>query len=241
MTDFNKCILVICTVAIVLIITMGCGAGGPAQVETTYTHPATPQDKTLIPLFIAEGQSNIAEYGSSLVRISFVEEFYRLTGIEPKVVNCAVGGTTIQEWQPGGDYFDDCLGYINWYIAQGDHYFAGVLVSIGETNARLAILYQYAEYLINNLKSYRNYYNEPLLPIVMMQLSVKHFMYASNYSWQSIQEQQLQAIGSLENAAIFQPQSWAVLSDHVHHDDASDIRAGKEFAVLMARLMGLVE
>lgn len=161
------------TVGLLVLIT-GCGRHHPFSPMAA----EMPHNQTILVI----GQSNnvrFERYGET----TFITA-YRNSSPSSKIIfiNCAVGGTSISQWQYGGELMNQCN--------TGGRVPTAILFYQGESDAALGTQ-NWNEQFTSAVTGFRKTFNSPKLPVIYAQIAVEDPMIFCPLSqWQDIQRQQ---------------------------------------------------
>ena len=208
----------------IILLTFGCSDGYSPYAQTV----AMQYTKGSTPLFIFAGQSQIDPNYSPLLQVAFIEEYERLNGVRPVVVNCAWGGTSIVSWQSGSYLMNRCADMVIAKLISKKFHVAGLAWSQGERDAEIWNTVFYPDQLRATLEEFRMYI--PGLPIVTPQIGIHSESFALREHWVAIQEAQAEVVISM-GGIIFETESFAVVEDDgIHNNGVTDWRIGEIIA-----------
>lgn len=152
------------------------------------------------------------------------------------LIPCAVGGTSINVWQPGGydnatktHPYDDML--VRLYEALKSGTLKGVIWLQGESDSSPEKASDYLKKLEALIHRLRSVVNNPLLPFVAGELG----QYKEAY--QNINKELAQLPKSVEYTAIATSEGLTDKGDQTHFDSRSAVEYGKRFAKKMKMLL----
>ncbi|SHF70045.1 protein of unknown function [Fodinibius roseus] len=162
------------------------------------------------------------------------------TTIKIGLIPCAVGGSSVTTWKPGGFHeqtqsypYDDCMKRSR--KAMEDGVLKGILWHQGasDSNARLAPPYK--DRLYNLVSRFRNDLNVPELPFIAGQLA--HFEKKPWDKWRTMVNQANASLAdSLSNTAFVSSRGLTDKGDLAHFDTRSSRELGKRYAEAYLRI-----
>jgi len=161
-----------------------------------------------IPIVIVAGQSNAVGFGQHTpspanpkiiwrgldfprgIGVSFAEAYLQRT-LQSKiiVVQCAVGGTSIEQWQPGSVLYEQCLQIVGQVKKEyPTSYIATILFWQGEADTQFLNI-PWADKFTNVVRAFRYDLQIKNLPVVFCQIH-NHAEESTYPSWAEIQKEQ---------------------------------------------------
>ena len=122
------------------------------------------------PINFDRALSGIKYPSGACLAASFADELARFTGKKVGLIPCADGGTSIEEWQPGGALFDHAL--MQSRLAKRISTFAGIIWHQGEDDGDTP-QNVYRERLINVMTTMRRELQCESAPVILGELSDK--------------------------------------------------------------------
>jgi hypothetical protein len=153
-------------------------------------------------------------------------------GMQVGLVPCAVGGTAINEWQPGETLFEETIRRAR--IAEADGALSGIIWHQGETDADRATG-GYRNRLLTVLRGFRGRLGQPRLPIVVGLLG--DFIVAARPDASRINNIIAGVAEELEATACVAAEGLIDKGDGLHFDAASARELGRRYARAMLPLL----
>lgn len=180
---------------------------------------------------IAQEPVNIYPNGRFSPSTSFANSIIKQTGLSNLrigLINCAVGGTSIEQWSSDGEYYRTCLRLVKQLMSLEKVVIDGVIWSQGESNT---ISKQAADNWLSLTKQlYENFkrdLNNNSLPFVFAQLG--YDIKSSKFPyWTYLQNIQPQLVG--ENIAMISTKDLSKNLDRIHFNTKSQIIIGERLA-----------
>jgi len=195
----------------IILLTMACGGYEPVERLANAK-----------PIYMQAGQSN----STPIYAPYLIDAFESATGA--KIINCALSATLIQQWQPGSPSFNFCVDLIRLNTMSGEYYLDGIIWGQGESNAVKGVTYLFSDLTLNTLNGFRHALGD--VRIVVPQIGIVEDGRVEAGDWELIQLAQLDAVAQLDDAFIFNTESFAVLEDWVHNDGDTDRLIGELIA-----------
>ena len=136
----------------------------------------------------------------------FARHLNAATGHSIGLIPCALGGSTISQWDPAGKIHGDSSlygGMINRIQSAGPENIKGLLWYQGESEAMRGLSETYEEKLLNFIDSFRKDINRPDLPVIIVQIG--RFLIqdlSMNSHWEVLRNSQLKVINERNNVYI---------------------------------------
>lgn len=168
--------------------------------------------------------------------LPFAVELYRRSGVPIGLIPCALGGTSMDQWNPefkdrGGDsLYGAALGRIN---AVGGKV-RGILWYQGEADASLKTVAGFEKKFENLVAAFRNDLNQPALPVYYVQIGRYVNDQLDKRYWNQVQELQRQMEAKLTNVSMAASVDLE-LDDQIHISTPELKRLGRRLALLAAR------
>jgi len=208
--------------------------------------PIESQDRDSIPnVFLFTGQDNTLweKAANPLNKYSTIRKDIKMQKIGPSygfskemarvmpdktiglVVN-AKGGTSIEEWEPGGAFYNEAINQVKKAMKHG--VLKGIIWHQGEANSRK--YKQYMPKIIALIKALRTDLNAPNLPFVAGQLSGDKPI-RNNFNTMI-----LELPNTVKHTGVVTTEGTSTI-DKTHFDSASQRLLGKRYAVEMLKLI----
>lgn len=145
-------------------------------------------------------------------------------------VNCAEGGTSLEQHLPGTPFYESCLEMIREQQAQGSGPVLGLLVYIGETDARYKEGCPWKQWFESYVRAMRVELGAKL-PVVFAQIGTYDKNWLGKiwfYSWWE-PFKELQASIRIDGVAMIKTED-LLLIDQEHHGPEANAVIGKRFA-----------
>jgi hypothetical protein len=220
---------------LLVVLTTGCEKPLMFVGMRPVTHSATS-----VPVYVLAGQSNMVGAATDLYpetkRVLMLYGENRgpgypfgqdITTGQVVLVQCAVGGTSIDEWDPSSSLYQTCLSHTRSALA-GDRYLAGVLFYQGEQDAVNTVPISWAPKFTTIVNAFRADLGRQV-PIVYAQ--VGQVALAPNLL--HIQDEQKSV--SMFRVSMVQTADLPTI-DGTHHTSAANIELGQRFAQAMKGL-----
>ncbi len=132
-----------------------------------------------------------------------------------QLFQCAVGGSQMDKWKPGGDLYQGCLTWAVSHIG-ANQYLAGVFFDQGEAEATGAygVGYPWAQNFTAMIRDLRTHY--PDVPVVYVQLGPNTLTPGDVPEWQYIQDQQ--ASVNVSRCSMVNTNGLGVVGEHYTKD-----------------------
>lgn len=170
--------------------------------------------------------------------LSFAEA---LSGLNPDItiglIPCAVGGTSLSQWQKGGQLYQQALHRARKGIERGT--LKGILWHQGEQDALNQNLSEtYGERLSQLVKDLRTDLNAPQLPFVAGELGpfLSDAFQGRPTSPDIVNAQLHSAANSIPNFAVVSADDLTAAKDNIHFDTPSLRKLGKRYAAALGQL-----
>ena len=171
-------------------------------------------------IYIVIGASNALNYLQALPR-AFDTAMTAKTGNKTFVLNCAKGGSGLNDWAQGSYWYNKCL-----YLYQMQYSYKGTLKGILFVNGEYEGLMgtEWTTPFATIVQALRNDLGNPVLPIAYLQLS-------QNMTGEYVESVRLQQAGTLSipYTCMVNPENIA-LENAWHYTNASLTALGKKFA-----------
>lgn len=169
--------------------------------------------------------------------LSFAQEMHKITGIPQGVIACAHGGTSMAQWDPAlGNLGGKSLyGAMLRRVAKNGGRAAGVLWYQGCNDTNPEAIPLYTARMKDLAASMRRDFNNPVLPVVAVQLAGVCYPPSMASDWNAIQEQQRLLPGVIENLLVV-PAIDLSMDDWIHISGLDHKRLGIRCAGAMAAL-----
>ncbi|MEZ5357137.1 MAG: sialate O-acetylesterase, partial [Bryobacteraceae bacterium] len=212
--------------------------GRAPLAEAAAPHPRvrafTPQDtweQARDPLHETRHRPDGVDVGAGL-GIPFATEMVRRTGVPVGLIPCAVGGTSLEQWNPAHapkhfrrSLYGNCIARAK--LTGGG--FKAILWYQGEADAsRVSTAETYFDRFRSLVESFRRDLAQPDLPIYFAQLS-RHVNTTDPTGWNLVRDAQRRAEIDMPNAAVVATID-LTLTDPIHLDAPSQRRLGLRFA-----------
>jgi|GEM_PF-1075139 len=164
--------------------------------------------------------------------VPFGKEMVRRNGVPVGLIPCAVGGTSLEQWDPSHaakqfrrSLYGNCIARAR--LAGGR--FAALLWYQGENDAgKLETARTYLERFARLMENFRSDLNQPGLPVLFAQLS-RHAAAGGEDGWNLVQEAQRKADSVIPDSGMVATVD-LTLGDPIHLDRPSLERLGRRFA-----------
>ncbi len=158
-------------------------------------------------------------------------------GVTIGLIPCAVGGTPIKRWMPGGDLFENAVRRAR--IAQTTGTLRGILWHQGESeSATQDRASAYSENLAAVIEGFRRELNSPNLPVVVGELG--EFLGSSpkgRSPFAKLVNEQIDLMQSrLKGVAVVSSAGLTHIGDRLHFDSPSQKEFGARYAAAMEDL-----
>jgi hypothetical protein len=162
-------------------------------------------------------------------------------GLRIGLIPCAVGGSPIRTWQPGGYWeqtqshpYDDTLARVG--VAQQSGVLKGFLWHQGESDSNEQDAAPYLNRLKTLVERLRAELQAPNAAFIAATLG--DFFVARNEWASTINDALARLAGEVQNSACVQAAGLVHGGDDLHFDAASARELGRRYAEAMARLLG---
>ena len=165
--------------------------------------------------------------------MAFADALYDVRRRDVGLVNCALGATSIKQWQPSSDansLFGACVARAR---AAAGGAIAGLLWYQGEWDAfSREGAEAWPALFVTAMKGFRQSFGAPALPVVFTQIGPRG---TPGDPLDRLME--LQGKIRLANAAMVTATDLTFQSDHLHLDQVAQLALGKRYAAAMASLL----
>jgi sialate O-acetylesterase len=169
--------------------------------------------------------------------LPFAGELYRLTWVPIGLLPCALGGSSLEQWNPAlkGEGGRSLYGAMLRRIAAVGGRVRGVLWYQGESDATVEMGPTYRRRFADFIRAVRKDVKDPGLPVLFVQIG--RFIVPPDslpQGWDLVREGQRRVEADLDHVAVV-PAVDASLVDLIHLDTAGQIKVGRRLARAAAR------
>ena len=140
----------------------------PIDNDKCFMYRIARWEKMVEPINVDKRMNSIYPPGVSLAA-SFADAYAKHFDAPVGLIPCANGGTTIEQWRPGGDLFDYAVACAK--LAMRTSRLGGILWHQGESDAHPYEPEIYREKLFRTMTAFREALGMPELPIIIGELS----------------------------------------------------------------------
>jgi sialate O-acetylesterase len=168
--------------------------------------------------------------------LAFAREVVRHTGIPVGLVPCAVGGTSMDQWDPeqvklGGRSLYGAM--LRRFDAVGSHV-RGLLWYQGESDTAESAANVYAAKFARFVQAVRHDFASPELPVLFVQIGRMFVPQPAHAGWNAVQEAQRLCAREIANTDVV-PAVDLTMDDAIHLSSAGQKRLGERLAVVALR------
>ncbi len=169
--------------------------------------------------------------------VAFGQRLYKISGVPQGLIACAHGGTTMSQWSPDRKTLGSASLYgalLRRFIKNGSRV-AGVFWYQGCSDVAPGLAEIYTGNMKTLINSMRKDFNNPILPVVLVQIGRTAQLNDQVLGWNSIREQQRLLPKVIKNISTV-PGIDLELDDGIHIRGREAHRLGKRCADAMALL-----